>query len=103
MHGLPGLISFTNRFLEYHTNPRAIASTVLAWPGWVFTVAGCVIPFNRWFEETKLTIRSTVILFMSQRHDDQYGPKSGYGRRLEDGAVGDGAAGDVEDKRVPSV
>ncbi|RAK98156.1 uncharacterized protein BO80DRAFT_427650 [Aspergillus ibericus CBS 121593] len=68
--------------LKYRTNPRALASTVLAWPGWVGTVAG------------------TVILFLSQRHDDQFGPKSGYGRRLEDGAVGDGDA-EVADKRVP--
>ncbi|PWY72278.1 hypothetical protein BO70DRAFT_381819 [Aspergillus heteromorphus CBS 117.55] len=60
--------------LKYRTNPKALASVVLSWPGFLFTVA------------------STVILFMSQRHDDQYGPKSGYGRELEEGAAHDRAA-----------
>ncbi|OJI80481.1 hypothetical protein ASPTUDRAFT_193887 [Aspergillus tubingensis CBS 134.48] len=70
--------------LKYHTNPRAIASAVLAWPGWVFTTV------------------STVILFLSQRHDDQYGPKSAYGRQL--GSAADtGESAMTEDKVVNDV
>ncbi|KAB8261501.1 hypothetical protein BDV32DRAFT_121425 [Aspergillus pseudonomiae] len=53
--------------LAYRTNPKAVASAVLAWPGWVATTA------------------STVVLFMSKKHDDQYGAKSKYGRSLENG------------------
>lgn len=53
--------------LTYRTNPKAVASVVLAWPGWVATVA------------------STVVLFMSKKHDDRFGAKSKYGRSLEDG------------------
>ncbi|PYH94328.1 hypothetical protein BO71DRAFT_398926 [Aspergillus ellipticus CBS 707.79] len=69
--------------LTYRTNPKALASVVLSWPGFIATVA------------------STVILFMSQRHDDQYGPKSNFGRRLEDGVGGDTAA-ETEEKPVGS-
>ncbi|KAL4816191.1 hypothetical protein BDW67DRAFT_175680 [Aspergillus spinulosporus] len=53
----------------YRENPKVIAAVVLAWPGWVF----CVI--------------STIVLFMSQKHDDKYGPKSNYGRSQEDGSI----------------
>ncbi|KAF7590918.1 hypothetical protein BBP40_002224 [Aspergillus hancockii] len=53
--------------LAYRTNPKAVASAVLAWPGWVATVV------------------STIVLFMSKKHDDQYGAKSNYGRSLENG------------------
>ncbi|RAL10174.1 uncharacterized protein BO97DRAFT_407092 [Aspergillus homomorphus CBS 101889] len=49
----------------YRTNPKAIASVVLAWPGWVATVA------------------STLILFASHKHDDVHGPKSNYGREMD--------------------
>lgn len=28
---------------------------------------------------------STIVLFMSKKHDDQYGAKSNYGRTLENG------------------
>ncbi|PKX90216.1 uncharacterized protein P174DRAFT_445153 [Aspergillus novofumigatus IBT 16806] len=31
---------------EYRTNPKAITSVVFAWPGWVATVARCVIFFE---------------------------------------------------------
>ncbi|EAW13610.1 uncharacterized protein ACLA_043290 [Aspergillus clavatus NRRL 1] len=51
--------------LKYRTNPKAVASVVLAWPGWIATVA------------------STIILIKSQRHDDQFGPRSNYGREQE--------------------
>ncbi|KAL4935143.1 hypothetical protein BDV06DRAFT_135719 [Aspergillus oleicola] len=53
---------------NYRHNPKVIASVVLAWPGWVF----CVV--------------STIILWKSQNHDDKIGPKSDYGRSLEDGS-----------------
>ncbi|KAE8165151.1 hypothetical protein BDV40DRAFT_258820 [Aspergillus tamarii] len=53
--------------LAYRTNPKAVASVVLAWPGWVATLV------------------STIVLFMSKKHDDQYGAKSNYGRTLENG------------------
>lgn len=45
---------------------------------------------------------STVILFLSQRHDDQYGPKSAYGRQL--GSAADtGESATTEDKVVNDV
>ncbi|KAL5046432.1 hypothetical protein BDW71DRAFT_66680 [Aspergillus fruticulosus] len=53
----------------YRDNPKVIAAVVLAWPGWVF----CVV--------------STIVLFVSQKHDDKYGPKSNYGRSLEGGSI----------------
>ncbi|PYH86276.1 hypothetical protein BO82DRAFT_326452 [Aspergillus uvarum CBS 121591] len=51
----------------YRKNPKALASVVLAWPGWVFTVV------------------SAIILIASQNHDDVHGPKSNYGRQMEGG------------------
>ncbi|PLB53970.1 hypothetical protein P170DRAFT_372592 [Aspergillus steynii IBT 23096] len=51
--------------LKYRTNPKAIASVVLAWPGWIFTTL------------------STFILFASEKHDDRYGPKSKLGKQEE--------------------
>ncbi|OJJ80415.1 uncharacterized protein ASPGLDRAFT_51628 [Aspergillus glaucus CBS 516.65] len=53
--------------LRYYTNPKAVASVVLAWPGVVGTIA------------------STIILWLSHKHDDEFGPKSNYGRSLENG------------------
>lgn len=53
--------------LRYYTNPKAVAAVVLAWPGVVATIA------------------STIILWMSHKHDDEFGPKSNYGRSLENG------------------
>jgi len=44
--------------LKYSKNGRAIASVVLLWPGWVFTVV------------------STIVLWMSYKHNETYGPKS---------------------------
>ncbi|ODM15651.1 hypothetical protein SI65_08885 [Aspergillus cristatus] len=54
--------------LRYYTNPKAVAAVVLAWPGVVATIA------------------STIILWMSHKHDDEFGPRSNYGRSLENGA-----------------
>lgn len=36
-----------------------------------------------------LIIQSTVILFMSQNHDNELGPKSDYGRSLENDTAPD--------------
>ncbi|RHZ54868.1 uncharacterized protein CDV56_107819 [Aspergillus thermomutatus] len=69
--------------LKYRTNPKAIASVVFAWPGWVATVARCVTVFGFRVQRRMLTQGSTVILFMSQKHDDELGPKSNYGRETE--------------------
>lgn len=45
---------------------------------------------------------STVILFASHKHDDQHGPKSTYGRSLEDGGEDVGRVEDQENKHSPS-
>ncbi|KAL2826633.1 hypothetical protein BDW59DRAFT_171732 [Aspergillus cavernicola] len=59
-----------NPSYNYRHNPKVVASVILAWPGWVF----CVV--------------STIILFKSQQHDDQFGPKSNYRRSpVEDGGI----------------
>lgn len=55
--------------LKYRTNPKVVASIVLAWPGWVF----CVL--------------STIVMFMSKNHDDHFGAKSNYGQSVENGQV----------------
>ncbi|MCJ1458855.1 hypothetical protein MMC28_009229 [Mycoblastus sanguinarius] len=51
--------------LVYKHNAKAIASAVLLWPGFVATVA------------------STIILFLSHRHDAEFGPKSTRAREAE--------------------
>ncbi|KAK2767494.1 hypothetical protein FQN54_003651 [Arachnomyces sp. PD_36] len=55
-----------NPNLVYRHNPYCVASVVLLWPGWVASVA------------------STIILFASHKHDEQYGPKSAFGRQQEE-------------------
>ena len=59
--------------LVYRHNPKAVASVVLLWPGFVGTVA------------------STIILFLSHKHDAIWGPKSTHAReRDEKNATVDG-------------
>ncbi|KAF2139511.1 uncharacterized protein K452DRAFT_327983 [Aplosporella prunicola CBS 121167] len=53
--------------LEYHNSPRAVASLVFLWPGFIFTVA------------------STVLMWFSIAHDDKFGPKSTHARESEKG------------------
>ncbi|KAL1634278.1 hypothetical protein SLS58_010720 [Diplodia intermedia] len=56
--------------LRYRENPRAIASVVFLWPGFIATVA------------------STVIMWRSLTHNDSLGPKSTHARELEKGYGG---------------
>ncbi|KAL0256883.1 hypothetical protein SLS55_007692 [Diplodia seriata] len=56
--------------LRYRENPRAIASIVFLWPGFVATVA------------------STVIMWRSLKHNDALGPKSTRAREVEKGYGG---------------
>jgi len=51
--------------LEYRKNGRAVASVVLLWPGLIATIA------------------STIILFKSYKHNEQYGPKTAHSRKEE--------------------
>jgi hypothetical protein len=73
---------FAYRSSVYRANPKAVASVVLAWPGWAF----CVVRYVP-SSTVKMAIKvrsskynSTVIMFMSQKHDDHFGAKSKYGQ-----------------------
>jgi hypothetical protein len=69
----------------YRTNPKAVASAVLAWPGWIATVVRYVwLPASSTWSDANYDA-STVVLFMSKKHDDEFGAKSNYGRSLENG------------------
>ncbi|KAI9797252.1 MAG: hypothetical protein M1833_005548 [Piccolia ochrophora] len=50
------LSQYPSPSLVYRHFAKAIAAVVLLWPGWIFTIA------------------STVILFKSHQHDDEFGP-----------------------------
>lgn len=79
-----GLMKIRLTRLGYYTNPKAVASVVLAWPGVVGTIAGYVYPAILSFSvDVANNYNSTIILWLSHKHDDESGPKSNYGRSLE--------------------
>jgi hypothetical protein len=59
---------------SYKNNPRAVASVVFLWVGFVATVG------------------STYILFASYKHNAQYGPKTAHLRREEESNAEKGMA-----------
>jgi len=61
--------------ITYHENGRVVASLVLLWLGFPFVIA------------------STILLFMSHKHDDQLGPKSTHARNDVETRAGEMGAG----------